>query len=76
MATNNIIKVNDRHYKLTARGSEMNLKLDDEGYWVMYTVNASVRAWSRGIPMPKSHKSLEEVEQRYKTWAGIAALAS
>lgn len=76
MATTNIIKVNDKHYKLTARGSEMNLKLDDEGYWVMYTVNAAVRAFRRGYAIPKFHKSLKEVEERYKTWAGIAALAS
>jgi hypothetical protein len=71
---NNIIKVNDQHFKLTARGSEMNLKFED-GWWVMYTVNATVRAFRRGFAIPKFHKTLKDVEDKYKTWAGIAAIA-
>lgn len=72
---NVIIQVSDQHFQLTARGSDMNLKFED-GWWVMYTVNATVRAYRRGIAMPKFHKTLSEVEGKYRTWAGIAALAS
>lgn len=70
----NIIQVIDANtYHLVARGSEMTLTRTDDG-WSMSTVNAAVRAWNRGFAIPKRFADLAEVEAKYKTWRGIAAL--
>lgn len=70
---NAIQMIDENTFKLTARGSEMTL-VRESGEWVMYTVNASVRAWNNGFSIPKYFKTLADVEARYKTWRGIAVL--
>ena len=62
-------------YALKARGCEMTLMREQNG-WSMYTVNAAVRAWNRGYAVPRSFATLEDVEARYKSWRGIAALVN
>lgn len=69
----NIQQIDSNTFFLVARGAEMTLKREG-GRWVMYTVNAVVRAWNNGYATPKYFDSLDEVEQRYKTWRGVAAL--
>lgn len=64
----------DGSYFLKANGSEMTLSRANEG-WSMSVVNAAVRAWNRGYATPKKFESLEAVEEKYKSWRGIAALA-
>lgn len=74
---NAIMMTGDKEFFLVARGAEMTLKFEAaRGEWVMYTVNAAVKAWNRGFAIPKFFRSLEEVEAKYKTWRGIAALAA
>lgn len=66
----------DNSFSLVARGCRMTLRKENDGRWVMYTVNAMVMAYNRGFATPKYFATLEDVERRYKTWRGIAALAS
>jgi hypothetical protein len=33
-----------------------------------------VRAWNNGYAIPKRFGNLAEVESKYKTWRGVAAL--
>lgn len=74
---NAILMTGTNEFLLVARGAEMTLKRDEKrGEWAMYTVNAAVKAWNRGYAVPKFFRSLEEVEAKYKTWRGIAALAA
>lgn len=74
MATS-ITKVSDLHYKRVTPGTTMDLKFEGDS-WAMYTVNAAVRAHNRGYATPKFFKDLKAVEEKYKTWKGIAALAA
>lgn len=60
---------------LKARGSEMTLQRCDDG-WDMYVVNASVRAWNKGYAVPRHFATLADVEAKYKSWTGIAALVA
>lgn len=74
---NAIMMTGENEFFLIARGAEMTLKRDEvRGEWVMYTVNAMVQAYNRGFATPKFFHSLAEVEAKYKTWRGIAALAA
>lgn len=70
---NSIQMIDENTFKLSARGSEMTL-VREGGEWAMYTVNAAVRAWNNGFSIPKYFRTLAEVETKYKTWRGIAAL--
>lgn len=63
-------------YFLKTRGAEMTLEKKSEGRWVMYTVNAVVRAYRGGFATGREFSSLADVEANYKTWRGIAALAA
>lgn len=65
----------DGSYYLTANGCEMTLQKDGER-WAMYSVNAVVKAYRNGYAIPKYFDTLDDVEARYKSWRGIAALAS
>ena len=65
--------VDENTFKLNTRGCEMTLKRDGDG-WEMYTVNAAVKAWNRGVAIPKFFATLAEVEAKYKTWSGISSL--
>lgn len=71
--TTTIQVIDDNTYRLVARGSEMTLTRTADG-WSMSTVNAAVRAWNRGFAIPKRFATLADVEAKYKTWRGIAAL--
>lgn len=55
------------------RGTTMTLSYNEVcGYWQMMSDNAAVQAYrTLGV---KIFSSLKEVEQKYKTWRGIAAL--
>lgn len=70
-----IIKINDHHFKRETPGTTMDLMFERD-QWAMYTVNATVRAYNRGIATPKFFKDLKAVEDKYKTWKGIVALAA
>lgn len=73
---NAIMMTANKTFTLTARGNDMTLSFDEKREeWVMYTVNAAVRAWNRGFATPKFFKTLADVEAKYKAWRGIAALA-
>jgi hypothetical protein len=68
--------ISEKEFKLVARGCDMTLNLEPDGRWVMFTINAAVRAWGRGYPIPKYFDTLKQVEEKYKTWRGIASLAA
>lgn len=71
MAT--IQQINDTTYSLDARGSHMVLEQTKSG-WRMKTRNAATRVWGLGGESWKDFDSLAEVEAKYKSWKGIAAL--
>ena len=67
-----IQQLDDNTFTLTSRGHLMTLKRDAVFGWVMFTDNASTRAWcSLGA---KYFDSLAQVEAHYKSWRGIALL--
>lgn len=73
LRANMIFQLDQDHFSLQSGGHSMELKR--EGLrWVMYTVNAAVRAYRRGFATPKYFDSLTEVEGAYKSWRGIATL--
>lgn len=72
---NAIQMVSETEYTLINKGHAMTLKKED-GSWVMYTMNAAVKAYNRGFPIPKYFASLQAVEKNYKSWAGISQLAT
>jgi hypothetical protein len=72
---NAIMMTAEKTFTLTARGCDMTLTFDPVyGKWVMYSVNAMVRAYNRGFATPKFFATLADVEAKYKAWRGIAAL--
>jgi hypothetical protein len=72
----NVIQmISNTEFKLTRGGHEMTLKKEG-AEWAMYTVNAMVKAYNRGFAMPKYFRSLDEVENKYKSWRGIATLVN
>lgn len=72
-----IEQVNEQEFKLKVRGHNMTLRFNNQyKCWQMFTMNASVKAYNNGISFPKDFDSLEAVEAAYKSWKGIAALAS
>ena len=73
---NHFIQTGPDTYFLKTRGAEMTLEKKADNRWVMYTVNAVVRAWRGGFPVGREFSSLADVEANYKTWRGIAALAA
>jgi hypothetical protein len=68
-------------YRLKKGCHEMTLFKSDDG-WEMWTRNPSTRSWNSvapgGVSMPgiRRFSSLEEVEQHYKSWRGIAVLVA
>lgn len=73
---NVIQQISATEFKLESRGNAFTLEKESDGRWVMWTVNAAVRAWNNGYPMPKYFGSLAEVEAKYKAWRGIGALVN
>lgn len=71
-----INQLNETTYQTTARGMTLTLTAVDYnfGKWVVEVDNASARAWNRGRPAWKYFDTLDEVEARYKSFRGIAAL--
>lgn len=69
-----ITKLDNDTYETRVRGNHMTLRRARDG-WEMWTTNASTRAWS-GMPSIRHFESLTSVETGYKSWAGIATLAS
>lgn len=65
--------ISDTEFKTVSRGNEFTL-IKEKDRWAMYVVNAAVRAWNRGFAAPKYFNSLQEVEEKYKTWRGISQL--
>lgn len=63
-------------FELTNRGHHMTLTWENSYGWAMYTVNASVQAYNRGVAIPKYFATLHQVERQYKSWVGISVLAS
>ncbi len=76
MANNIILQTGENEFTTVSRGSTMTLRKDKFGDWEMMTSNASTQAYNRGMPSFKYFASLEAVEAKYKSWRGIAALAS
>lgn len=70
-----ILMQSESEYFLKVRGNEMTLRHEGDR-WAMYTVNAAVRAWSRGFANPRYFDNLEAVEAHYKAWRGITALVA
>ncbi|MGO4801161.1 hypothetical protein ACEN2T_17925 [Pseudomonas sp. W22_MBD1_FP4] len=68
-----IQQINETSYALDARGSRMVLEQIHSG-WRMKTRNAATRVWGLGGESWKEFRSLAEVEAKYKSWKGIAAL--
>lgn len=71
MAT--IQQLDDTRYSVEARGSRMVLEQTKKG-WRVKTRNAATRVWGLGGESWKDFDSLAEVEAKYKSWKGIAAL--
>lgn len=72
-----IQQIDTNTYYLESRGNKMTLTLKETKWgpeWEMYTDNASHRAY-RGLGM-RTFSNLMQVETAYKSWRGIAALAS
>jgi hypothetical protein len=69
-----ILKTGEDQYQVQTRGTSMTLSRYKNG-WAVVTHNAATRAWNRGIGSHKEFASLAEVEQHYKSWRGIEALA-
>jgi hypothetical protein len=71
--------ISPTEFRLKEGCHEMTL-LKSEFGWDMLTNNPSTRAWNSvttgGVSMPgcRSFKALQEVEQHYKSWRGIAAI--
>ena len=74
MTTQQIQIVSPTQFKPTNRGCEMTLVQQTQGHWEMRSINASTRAYHRGIPMAKVFNTLEEVEAKYKSWKGIVQI--
>ena len=54
------------------RGTELQLRKRDGGYWEVMAHNAATRAYrTLGV---KIFWSLDEIEKNYKTFRGLAAL--
>lgn len=66
-------------YRLKKGAHNMTLLKSEDG-WEMWTRNPSTRAWNSSAPgdvsMPaiRRFNSLEEVEQHYRSWRGIALI--
>jgi hypothetical protein len=71
MAT--IQQLGDTSYSIEARGSRMVLEQTKKG-WRVRTRNAATRVWGLGGESSKDFDSLADVEAKYKSWKGIAAL--
>lgn len=70
-----IQQLSDNAFYLESRGNKMTLTQEIWGgslLWIMRVDNASVRAW-RSLG-EKHFNNLAEVEKKYKSWRGIAAL--
>lgn len=73
MTTINIINPGVE-YGAKNRGSLMTLSYDaTRDRWTMVTVNAATHAWNR-FPSYKMFETLDEVAEKYKTWANIKEL--
>jgi hypothetical protein len=71
-----IIQTNETTFTTTARGMTLTLSQISEswGNWVVEVDNAAARAWNRGRASAKYFDTLEQVEAKYKSFRGIAAL--
>jgi hypothetical protein len=62
-------------YRLKKGCHEMTLLKSDDG-WDMLTRNPSTRGWNGGAPGIRRFRSLEDVEQHYRSWRGIAMIVA
>lgn len=70
-----IQQVSNTEFRLRSRGADMTLIKRNER-WEVYVVNATVKAYRRGVASPKYFDNLAEIESKYKSWAGISALVN
>lgn len=70
-----ITMISSTEFNLEKGGHNMTLTQVSDG-WEMATVNAAVRAYNNGYAIPKHFPTLQAVENKYKSWRGIAALAA
>lgn len=70
---NTIQQLDEHRYFLEVRGAKMTLEPFRKG-WRMKVVNAATRVWGMGGESWKDFDTLEEVESKYKSWRGIAAI--
>jgi hypothetical protein len=68
--------VSSTEFRLTRGQHRMTLRKQTWGSWEMYTDNVAARAYNHGFPGVHTFRTLEEVERRYKSWRGIAALVA
>jgi hypothetical protein len=69
----NIQQINETTYTANnGKGTELTLIKSAVGYWTVIASNAATRAY-RSLGM-KTFWSLAEVEAKYKTFRGLAAL--
>ncbi|WP_390241944.1 hypothetical protein [Vibrio sp. R78045] len=67
-----ICKVSSNTYTCKTRGHDMKLTINANGSCTMATINSSQQA-HRGLGISE-FKNISEVEKKYKSWRGIAAL--
>ena len=70
----NTIEVIGNAFQVKARGMTITVKPHD-GEWLVLVDNASARAWNRGRESFKVFATLEAVEAKYKSLAGLVELA-
>ncbi|MBF8164312.1 hypothetical protein IVE04_24410 [Pseudomonas mendocina] len=68
-----IQQLDDTSYAVENRGTRMVLVQTKKG-WRVKTRNAATRVWGLGGESWKDFDSLADVEAKYKSWKGIAAL--
>lgn len=72
-----IEQVSSTEFRQAKGNHEMTLTQEADGRWVVFTRNPSTRAWNgRNWPSFRYFKTLVDVEQAYKSWRGIVALAA
>ena len=73
LMSNAIEVIGKNKFKLSARGNEFVLEKKGD-QWAVTVMNGMVKAYNRGFAVPKYFNSLQEVEDKYKSWKGITQL--
>ena len=70
-----IMMISNTEFNLVKGGHDMTLVKVSDG-WEMSTINAAVHAYNNGYAIPKYFPTLQAVENKYKSWRGIATLVA